>query len=365
MRLTIFTLLFFSLNLQAQEVNSTNITAQANELLSNSINEGKFVGVTAGFAVENDIIWTGSAGACDENRSTPCEPETINRTASITKTMTAVAALQLVEKGLLDLDVSIDTYLPYYPQPAAGKITTRMLLQHTAGIGGYANGKEAETQDDYPTLQAACELFQDRDLLFEPGARYEYSTYGYVVIGAIIEVAAGQNFTQYLQENIWDVVDMPNTGVEQFGADYPNKSALFTRTRKGKLKTAEANNLSNRIPGGGVYSTITDMLKFGQALLDGRLLNEESLLLMYTAPGVERGTNNPYGMGLWYYGDTPPFGPIVGHTGGQTGASGHLFLMPETKVVVLVMANTSLALQDASQLGAELFPLAAEVLEKE
>ncbi|MEO0875740.1 MAG: serine hydrolase domain-containing protein [Bacteroidota bacterium] len=362
MRLTLIITALFSLNLLAQEPTPPMIAEQANELLTTAIQEGKFVGVTAGFAVGENIIWAGSAGTCNEDRDTPCEQETINRTASITKTMTAVAALQLVEKGQLDLDATIDTYLPNYPKTAASKITTRMLLQHTSGIGGYANGKEAETQEEYPTLQAACALFQDRELLFEPGTRYQYTTYGYVVLGAIIEVVAEQNFTQYLQENIWDVVDMPNTGVERFGADYANKSALFTRTRKGKLKVAEANNLSNRIPGGGVFSTVPDILKFGQALLNGKLLSEESLLLMYTAPDVERGSNNPYGMGLWHYGDNPTFGPVIGHTGGQTGASGHLFLMPETKVVVIVMANTSRALQDASQLAVNLFPLAASVL---
>ena len=365
MRLVFLLFTLLSLNLRAQQSTPEVIAQQADEMLATYIEEGKFVGVTAGFSIENSTIWTGSAGVCDEDRQEPCQVETINRIASITKTMTAVAALQLVEKGQLDLDASIDTYLPDYPQPAGSKITARMLLQHTSGIGGYADTKEAETKEEYPTLTAVFEIFQDRELLFEPGTKYSYTTYGYVVLGAVIEVVSGQNFTSYLQENIWDVVGMPDTGVEQFGVDYPNKSALFSRNRKGKLKAAEANNLSNRIPGGGVYSTVPDILKFGQVLLAGQLISKESLLLMYTTPDVERGENNPYGMGAWYYGSNDTFGPVIGHTGGQTGASSFLFLMPETKVVVIVLSNTSRTLGDVTQLTNGLFPLVAACLSAE
>lgn len=338
---------------------SAQTSPSADELLANAIAAQQFAGINAGIAVGDEITWLGAAGACSENRQTPCNTDTRQRIASITKTFTAVAALQLYEKGLLDLDRAIVHYLPDYPSFAAEKITARQLLYHTAGIGGYKSGKEAETTQEYPTLAEAITIFQDRPLLFEPGTKYQYSTYGYVLLGRVIEVASGQSFNDYLQVHIFDKAGMPNSGVEVFGQVYPNKSALFYRNKKGKIKSADANNLSNRVPGGGIYSNVTDMLKFGQALLNGTLLSDSTLALMQTSPNVDRGQNNPYGMGLFLYGDNPTLGPVIGHSGEQTGAAGQLILIPEKKIVIIVLSNTAHAWRDAFQLSVGLFPVAA------
>ena len=340
-----------------------NLSAQtsptADELLANAIAAQQFAGINAGIAVGDDITWLGADGYCSEDRQTPCNTDTRHRIASISKTFTAVAALQLYEKGLLDLDLPIAHYLPDYPSAAAQKITARQLLHHTAGIGGYESSKEAETTQEYSTLADAITIFQDRPLLFEPGAKYQYSTYGYVLLGRVIETASGQSFNDYLQVNIFDKVGMAHSGVEIFGEVYPNKSAFFYRNKKGKIKNADANNLSNRVPGGGIYSNTTDLLKFGQALLNGTLISDSSLSLMQTYPDVDRGQNNPYGMGLFLYGDNPNLGPVIGHTGEQTGAAGQLMLFPEKKTVIVVLSNTALALRDAFQLSVSLFPIAA------
>lgn len=353
-------LLFLLTTSHAQDTVNEDYQAQANQLLEDAIANNQYAGLTAGFSINGEAKWLGSAGFCDEDRSVPCQTETINRIASVTKTMTAVAALQLVEAGKLDLDAFIETYLPDYPQPAAGTITVRMLLHHTSGIGGYESGKETETKVQYNTLQEACVVFQDRELLFEPGTKYSYTTYGYVVLGAVIEVAAEQEFGAYLQENIWDKVEMRHTGIEQFGQVYPGKSALFSRRKKGKIKTAEANNLSNRVPGGGVYSTAGDLLRFGQGILDGTLISAESFAILQTTPDVERGENNPYGMGIWVYGENPDFGIVMGHTGEQTGCSSMFIMLPETGIVVAVLSNTSHSLREAFKLAVQLYYLAGE-----
>jgi CubicO group peptidase (beta-lactamase class C family) len=332
----------------------------ADELLTNAVAAQKFAGINAGIAVGDEITWLGADGYCSEDRQTPCATDTRQRIASISKTFTAVAALQLQEKGLLDFDLPIVHYLPDYPAVAAQKITARQLLHHTAGIGGYQSGKEAETTQEYATLAEAITIFQDRELLFEPGTRYQYSTYGYVLLGRVIEVASGQSFNDYIQVNIFDQAGMTQSGVEVFGQVYENKSAFFYRTKKGKIKNAAANNLSNRVPGGGIYSNVPDMLKFGQALLNGNLLQDSSLALMQTYPTVDRGKNNPYGMGLFLYGDNPTVGPVIGHSGEQTGAAGQLMLFPEKKAVIVVLSNTSHAWQDAIQLSVGLFPFAAK-----
>lgn len=334
------------------------ISSTADELLAKAIAAQQFAGINAGIAIGEEITWLGADGVCSEDQQTPCNIDTRQRIASISKTFTAVVALQLYEKGLLDLDLPIVHYLPDYPGDAADKITARHLLHHTAGIGGYQSGKEAETTQEYATLAEALTIFQDRPLLFEPGTQYQYSTYGYVLLGRVIEVASGQSFNDYLQVNIFDKVGMSNSGVEIFGEVYQNKSALFYRNKKGKIKNADANNLSNRVPGGGIYSNVTDLLKFGQALLNGTLLQASSLAVMQTSPDVARGQNNPYGMGLFLYGNNPTLGPVVGHSGEQTGAAGQLMLFPEKKTVIVVLSNTAHTWRDVFQLSVSLFPLA-------
>ena len=354
----------FSSFINAQTNTSEHLQSAADALLERYIQEEKFAGVTAGIAVAGSIQWVGNAGVCDADQELNCTDQTINRIASISKTMTAVAALQLLEQGQLSLDTPINTYLPDYPTEAGAKITPRMLLHHTSGIGGYASGKETETTEEFGSLRDACTVFQNRDLLFEPGTAYHYSTYGYVLLGAVIEAAANQTFEDYLQENIWNKAGMQHTGVEHFGVEYANKSALFYRNKKGKIKLARPNNLSNRIPGGGLYATVEDLLKFGQALMDGTLLSAESLALLQQAPEVERGQNNPYGMGVFLYGDNPLFGPVIGHSGEQTGAAGQLMIMPREQVVVVVLTNTAHAWRDAFGLSVELFPLAGQIIER-
>lgn len=363
MRFYSIALLGIALFLLPTDTYTQDYPAQASELLQKAITTGQYAGITAAIAVDGQTRWIDSAGHCDEERTSPCNDDTVYRIASITKTMTAVAVLQLAERGALQLDEPIATYLPDYPKPAATQITARMLLHHTSGIPAYASAKETETQEQFNSLQEAYQVFQDRELLFTPGTAYAYTSYGYVVLGAVIEAAAEQTYGEYLQEHIWDIADMTQTGIEEFGTNYPAYSAFFIRNRKGKIKSATVNNLSNRLPAGGVYATVGDLLKFGQALMDGRLINQESLALMQQAPEVDRGQNNPYGMGAFLYGDNPQFGPVLGHSAEQTGVSGQLMLMPDKRIAIVVLSNTARAWKDAVQLSVQLFPLAAMAME--
>ncbi len=319
---------------------------------------GPFAGVSAGVGRGGTISWASSAGLCDREAQKPCTPQTLMRIASITKPMTAVAVLQLHERGLLDLDAPLSTLLPDYPADAARAMTTRQLLWHTAGVDGYGSTKERETVETFATLADAARVFWDRKLLFEPGTAYQYTTYGYVVLGLVIEAVSGQSYGAYLREHVWEPAGMQSTGVEEFGQTYENKSALYTRTKKGRIKKGAPNNLSNRIPGGGVYSTVEDMLRFGMAVLDGTLVSADALELMLTAPEVERGDNNPYGMGWFIYQRGTGSDTIFGHSGQQTGASGQLMLVPEKNLVVIVLSNTSHAWQTAIELSVELIQAA-------
>ncbi len=301
------------------------------------------IGVAAGYAVDGTIIDTVVAGYADKSVAKLFELDTKLRMGSIAKPMTALAVMQLVEQGKIDLDTPIQTYLPDYPKQSKTQITTRHLLSHTSGISGYKDGRESNTTTQYATLYDALELFKNRKLLFEPGTQYSYSTYGYTVLGAIMEQVTGQTFESYMQKNVFKKAGMTNTGIEKFKVQLENQSRLYHRNNgKGKAKLAKENNLSNRLPAGGFYTTLEDMLKFGNAVLNNVFVKKETLTLMRQHHSLEK-ENNAYGFGWFLYNPKPNEGAIIGHPGGQTGCTSFLFIVPEKKAVSVILSNTSRA----------------------
>ncbi len=314
--------------------------SKANEILQQLIAKHNVVGAAAGYSVDGDTKWQNGAGYADESTRRKFETGTISRLASIAKPMTAIAVMQLVEQGKIDLDVPIQTYLSAYPKQAKTQITTRHLLSHTSGIDGYKNGREAQTTQEYARLEDAMVIFKDRDLLFEPGTRFNYTTYGYTVLGVIIEKVSGMSFENYMQRNIWDVVGMQNTGIEKFGRREATQSALYHQNNKGKTKEGKENNLSNRFPGGGIHSNVEDLLKFGNAVINNLLINESTMNLMREHHSLEK-EKNGYGFGWFLYYPKPDEGKIIGHSGEQTGSATQLVIIPGLKTVVVVLSNTS------------------------
>ena len=330
----LLTLLFAwtTLGLLAQDV--FNPDKSLMELSGNKKN----IGITAGYSVEGETKWSGAAGYTCKDAQTPFSSITLTRIASISKCFTAVAIMQLVEQGEVKLDGAIGEYLKDIPEDKK-KITVRQLLSHTGGISQYQGKKEIENTIHYPTLQEAMEVFIHRPLMSEPGTKYFYTTYGYVILGCIIETSSGLSYEDYIQKHVFDVAEMRNTGVERIGEKYPNKSCLFHHTGK-KAKDGKQNDLSNRVPGGGFYSTLEDLIKFGNALVDGKLIKQESLDAMRESQPVTY-DGNKYGLGWFLYAQAPNEGLVIGHSGGQTGCTSQLLIVPKSKTVAVVLSNTS------------------------
>ncbi|MCB0706122.1 MAG: beta-lactamase family protein [Saprospiraceae bacterium] len=338
---------FFQLDAQVFDT-----TQRAERYLFPAINEGDCIGIAAGISLNGKCTWTDAVGYGDLEKTLSFQPSTRNRIASIAKPMTAVAVMQLVEQGKIDLDAPVQQYIPEFPDKPEGTITVRHLMSHSSGIEGYRNTKEVENQIEYPTLSDAVDWIASRDLMAVPGEEFNYSSFGYTVLGLVIERASGMTYEAYMQENIWDKAAMYNTGIEDYGVEYPNKSKLYHKGKK-KIKLAEVTNLSDRIPGGGIYSTVDDLLKFGDALIDHSLISQESFNLMVDNTGLKK-DGNGYGMGWYLYGDNPARGPVYGHTGGQTGVSAMFMLLPESGMTVIVISNTSGAMQRVSDIAVQL-----------
>jgi len=309
------------------------------------------VGITAAYSINGEIQWSKSDGfRCQENE-VPFLSTTLTRIASISKNFTAVAIMQLVEQALIELDAPIEDYLKDLPTDKR-QLTVRQLLAHTAGISQYLGEKEIENTIHYGSLEEAMNVFIQRPLLFKPGTQYFYTTYGYVILGRIIEAVTSLNYDDYMQQHIFEKAGMKNTVVEDRNKQYPNKSCLYHNDGR-KAKEGKQNDLSNRIPGGGYISTLEDLLNFGNALLEDRLIKKESLDTMLEVQPVAY-DGNKYGLGWFLYGPPPYENLVIGHSGGQTGCTSQLMIVPKTKTVVAVLSNTSGTYPDIATFASKL-----------
>ncbi|MEM8900994.1 MAG: serine hydrolase domain-containing protein [Bacteroidota bacterium] len=342
-------LLISSLTFLAQEV------ASPDQLLKEMITEKGIIGITAAYSIDGKEIWKGSEGYACKEGEIPFSEVTLTRIASIAKPMTSVATMMLVEEGKLELDAPISNFLPDFPKQGETPITVKHLLGHTSGIPQYQSGKEAQNKTHYSSLQEAMTVFQDRPLLFEPGSDFFYTTYGYVVLGRILEKASGLSYEELMESMIWDRAGMSQTGIEQIGTSYENKSCLYHKDKK-KAKESKQNDLSNRIPGGGFYSTLEDVMKFGNALLEGKFISD-SLIQEMTTNQYAKKEGNPYGLGWYLYAPAPNENLVIGHSGEQTGVSAQLMILPKSRTVVVVLANTSGAWKEVVGLSSKLIQI--------
>lgn len=332
--------------------------AKEDSLLQSYYKAGAFQGGGVGFATAGEIVWSKAIGMANAETEAPFTIETPTRIASIAKPMTAIAIMQFVEAGKLNLDKPIQTYIPDYPEKKEGIQTTRQYLNHTSGTGHYKNGKEANNMKHYNSLKDAVEVFKDRKLVGKPGEVYNYTSYGYVVLGRIIESVSGLSYGEYMHNNIWQPAGMTNTGVEPFEQPKANRTECYSKGKKGfNLETRT--DVSDRIPGGGLYSTVTDVLKFGMAVLENKLIKPETLRLMLDAKSLKK-EGNAYVLGWYHYGENAKIGEVFGHSGGQIGCSAQLLILPEIESVTFAACNTSGAGQEVFQMVFQLFDSAGK-----
>lgn len=322
-------------------MNGQTTFKKSEEAIKSLTNDQKTVGIAGGIYQNGNLLWSCTSGYANAQEKIRFTSQTLSRTASIAKPMTAIAVLQLYEQGLVDLEAPIQTYVKDFPVKQEGVITVRHLLNHSSGLGAYTSKKEAHDASHYNTLTEAMNVFKDRDLLDKPGVAEYYTTYGYVVLGVLIERVTGQTYETYMRENIWIPLEMNDTGVETVGVSYENKSLLYHQKKPGKIKEVpNTNDLSNRIPGGGLYSTVDDLLRFGTAVINYTLISEETTNIMLAEQGVNY-DGNPYALGWFLYSQSGERRDIFGHGGAQRGCSSQLMIIPKKKIVIAVLANTS------------------------
>lgn len=251
--------------------------------LSSSVDSLAKAGEFSGVAVlaKNGVpVFQHAYGMADRERGVANNLETAFNLGSINKVFTQIAILQLQAAGKLDLDSTITTYWPDYPnKEVARRITIRQLMRHTSGIGGNIFGPPASgKRNDIRALKDVLPLFANEALQFDPGTSNAYSNAGYVVLGLLIERLSGQDYYAYVRKHIVEPAEMRRT--DSFFVDSlpPNTAIGYTRGDENAPPSAPLHPNTLQLPGrgssaGGGYSTGQDLLKFLQALREHRIPN--------------------------------------------------------------------------------------------
>ena len=288
------------------------------------------------------MIFSESYGSADLESRAPVTRDTLFRIGSITKPITATAALILEQNRQVVLDRPVQDYCTSFPAKS-WPVTTRELLGHTAGIRGFQAGEKSElfNETHYETSGESLSVFVNDALVAQPGTTYVYSHYGYDLIGCVLEGASGKPFGDLLQTLIFSPAGMTATREDDVRRIIPGRSRSYTHAKDGSVVNARYVDSSNRIPAAGLLSTAEDLARFALTLQSGRLLSLRRVHEMWIQQSTLDGKVTGYGLG-WMMHDHNGI-KAVAHTGEEPGASTILYLMPDDGASFAILTNTDAA----------------------
>jgi D-alanyl-D-alanine carboxypeptidase len=297
----------------------------------------KFSGAVL-LAKDGKPIFTGAYGMADREKKIPNTLQTKFRIGSMNKMFTAVSILQLVQAGKISLSDPVGKYLADYPnKDVAAKVTIYQLLTHTGGTGDFFGPQFDAHRLELKTLQDYLKLYGERAPEFEPGSRWEYSNYGFLMLGVIVERVSGKSYYDYVSENIYALAGMKSTGSLPEDQNVPDRSIGYTQFGgKGLERNADTLPYRGTSAGGG-YCTVEDFLRFANALTTHKLLNAQNTDLLTTGK-VDTPRGDKYAFGFMDNGTGTALRHF-GHGGGAPGMNGDLQIFPQSGYVIVVLSN--------------------------
>lgn len=304
------------------------------------------VGAAVGVVEDGNVAYLQGYGWQDREARIPASVHTMFRWASISKPVTAVAAMQLVEKKKLNLDADVRSYVPEFPDK--GKtITVRELLDHQSGLPFYSKTQVVPREREYDTphpftdVVTAVDTFALSPLLFDPGTKYHYTTYGYILASAAVQRAGKEPFAKQVEERIAQPLGMTTFQPDYQWVAIPNR-AIGYRKHDGEIVRTTDTDVSWKLGGGGYISTIGDLARFAQGLLNGRLMKPATEAAMWTPQPLSSGEKTNYAIGFEVHTDADGH-RTVSHAGAQEKVRSLMWLRPEEHRAIVVFSNCEYA----------------------
>ncbi len=332
----------------AQQAQSTDIArepiahaqaiAEARAIARSLVDDVGLAGLSLAVGVDGRIVHSEGFGWASLGNHVPVTPLTRMRIGSISKPVTAMALGLLHERGRLDLDAEVQTYVPSFPRKR-WPITVRQLAGHLAGIRHY-RGRENLSAVRYATVRDGLAIFAADSLLFEPGTDYSYSSYGWNLLSAVIEGASGEPFLTFMRREVFEPLGLRSIVAEHTDRVIDWNAEYYQRGENGgPLRPAPYVDNSYKWAGGGFISNTEDLVHFAFAHLDGSLLRPETVQLLWRSQRKRDGEETGYGIG-WRSERDEAGRLVISHTGGSVGGRAVLILYPEHRVAVAMLSNT-------------------------
>ncbi|MDO6473478.1 serine hydrolase [Maribacter sp. 1_MG-2023] len=316
---------------------------QIDELLKEYLAYSKFNG-SALVAKDGKVIFKKGYGMANMEWDIPNNPNTKHRLGSVTKQFTAMLILQLAAEGKLDLQAPITTYLPEYPKENGDKITTHHLLTHTSGIPNYTSFPDffKDVSRDPYTLEEFTTKFQDMDLEFTPGEKFNYSNSGYFLLGVLIEKLSGKTYEEMLDEKIFFPLGMKESGFDHHSTILKNRATGYEKNGNGFINSPFL-DMSIPYAAGSLYATVEDLYLWDQALYTNKLLSQE-FMDMYFKPHIPAFGSFHYAYG-WMVGNealgnTTDSIAVITHGGGINGFNTQISRQLSDKSLIVLLNNT-------------------------
>ena len=312
--------------------------AAIDSIVEHRCRNGNFSGVVL-VGQKDSVLYERACGYSNIAKKLSNTDTTAFQLASVSKQFTAVAILQLYERGKLCLTDSVAKYLPGFPYP---DITIHQLLIHRSGLPNYhylCDRKKMLDDPYFSNQQIVAELIEaNAGRYFLPNRRFQYSNTGYAVLAAVVEAVSGLKFEVYLQRNIFEPLQMSHTFTYRAmqSVTYPPRATGYVRRRT----PADDNYLDHFLGDKGIYSTANDLMKWDQGLYSGKIINADTLQLAFQPMGrrIRFGTNYGYGWRITTYADTIP---IQFHSGWWHGFKTMLVRVPQDTATIVVLRNSS------------------------
>jgi serine beta-lactamase-like protein LACTB len=337
---------------------------RARRIVRTGLIDQNLPGLSVAVGAGSEIVWAEGFGWADLEKRVPVAPRMRFRIGTASTALTSAAVGLLLEKGRLKLDDEIQTYVPEFPDKQ-WPVTLRQLMGHVAGVRN-------DGGDEGPLFSVRCErpvealqYFKESALLFEPGTRYRYSSYGWILVSAAVETAADQPFLSFMRQQIFEPLGMDRTVADSATEPIPDRATFyfprFAADPRYGPDLMRPLDYSCYAGSSAFLSTPSDLVRFAMSVNSGQLLRPATVQLLQTPQRLASGKETGYGLG-WDL-ETPQVAgkqtTLVGHDGESLGGMVASFMtFPEHGIVVSVTSNISYA--DTFALGVKIAQAFAE-----
>lgn len=313
--------------------------ARGREVLQGLVRDGRMPGVAVAVAREGRVVWSEGFGYADLEEKKPVVPATLFGIGSLSKTLTMAGVLSLVDAGLLDLDVAVETYLPDFPHKGKG-ITIRRLAAHQSGLSDDFAAAHYQTSRHFTSLDEAYREIIARERLTQaPGSHGQYATGLFTIIGRAMEVVAKRPYLDVMKERVFDRAGLSNIIPNDRTASIPGRTQFYAERAGGGFEPAPFFDPSFKLPGAGFLATAEDVARFGAALLRPGMVSDRARAEMFRPVPLADGTPTEYALGLRVA--ELEGKPMLHLPGGGLGISAWLFIHPADDLVIALLSNVA------------------------